>query len=84
MKEESPMEKEWRRWSTSFSSVPAFTYWERETADWGKTGRKRGRERARKEVPVTGNKRPFFSNAHPVSRALTYHPTVGGSMLLFD
>ena len=31
MKEESPMAKEWRRCSTSFSSVPAFTHCERET-----------------------------------------------------
>lgn len=30
-KEESPMENEWSRWSTSFSSVPAFTHWERDT-----------------------------------------------------
>ena len=38
-KEESPMENEWRRWSTSFSSVPAFTHWERDIADWRTTGR---------------------------------------------
>lgn len=61
MKEESPIEKEWRRWSTSFSSVPAFTHWERETADWRKTGRKWGRQRTRKEVNVTANRRPFQS-----------------------
>lgn len=33
-KEESPMEKEWSRWNTSFSSVPAFTHWERDTVDY--------------------------------------------------
>lgn len=43
-KEESPMEKEWSRWSTSFSSVPAFTHWERDTVDY------RGGEGERQEV----------------------------------
>lgn len=52
MKDESPTEKEWSRWSTSFSSVPALTHWERETVDWSKAGRKRGRDRKRKEVNV--------------------------------
>lgn len=38
------MEKEWSRCSTSFSSVPAFTHWERDTVDY------RGREEETQEV----------------------------------
>lgn len=32
------MEKEWRRWRTSFSSVPALTCWERDVAGWEERG----------------------------------------------
>lgn len=52
MKDESPIVKEWSRWSTSFSSVPALTHWERETVDWSRAGRKRSRDRKTKEVNV--------------------------------
>lgn len=72
MKDESPSEKEWRRWSTNFSSVPAFTHWERETVDWKSTGR----EEKTLDMPAE------FSEA--VKFEVAYHWTVRASMLLFD
>lgn len=73
-KEESPIEKEWSRWSTSFSSVPAFTHWERDTDDWGERGRG-GADRklgGRHQVTNDGQVRG------------TYRGTVGDAVLLPD
>lgn len=72
MKEESPIENEWRRWSTSFSSVPAFTHWERDTADWRQTGRRRCYCQSEASADM-------FSQSH-----MTYHWTSSATMLLFD
>lgn len=67
------MANEWRRWRTSFSSVPAFTDWERDTVDCMKT-------ESKNRHSIIKAMETFLS----FSSDMIYHGAVEGTIMMFD